>query len=81
MGQEVVYSKASELIELFGQIQVNAKQIDRVCNYYGEQIYEAEINSDGRVAKGNDSSQNKAKVIMPSSCEHLIKALTRLGRI
>lgn len=79
MGQEVVYSKASELIELFGQIQITAKQIDRVCNYYGEQIHEAEINSEGRVAKRNESSPNNAKIIMPSSYEHL-KALTRPGK-
>lgn len=38
MGQVAIYSKASELIELFGQVQVTAKQIDRVCSFYGEQL-------------------------------------------
>jgi hypothetical protein len=79
MGQEVVYSKASELIELFGRVQVTAKQIDRVCGYYGEQLHHAELNSDGRVARENESNTGKAKITIPSSYTHL-KSLTRPGK-
>jgi len=79
MGQEVVYSKASELIELFGQVQVTAKQIDRVCSFYGEELHKAELNSDGRVTTGNEAAKPPGKISIPSSYTHL-KSLTRPGK-
>lgn len=79
MGQEVVYSKASELIELFGQVQVTAKQIDRVCSYNGEELHEAELDSDGRIAGGNEANSKMSKISIPSSYTHL-KSLTRPGK-
>lgn len=78
MGQEVVYSKASELIELFGQVQVTAKQIDRVCSFYGEELHKAELNSDGRITRGNEAAK-PGKISIPSSYTHL-KSLTRPGK-
>lgn len=79
MGQEVVYSKASELIGLFGQVQVTAKQIDRVCNFYGEELHKAELDSDGRIARGNEAAEPRGKISMPPSYTHL-KLLARPGR-
>lgn len=78
MGQEVVYSKASELIALFGQVQVTAKQIDRVCSFYGEELHKAELNSDGRITRGNEVAK-PGKISIPSSYTHL-KSLTRPGK-
>lgn len=79
MGQEVVYSKASELIELFGQVLVTAKQIDRVCSFYGEELHKAELKSDGRITRGNEQAESLGKIAIPSSYTHL-KSLTRPGK-
>lgn len=78
-GQEMVFSKASEIIELFSQVQVTPKQIDRVCNFYGELLHKTELNSDGRVVKGNQPKQTRKSVTIPSSIDHL-KSLIRSGK-
>lgn len=74
-----MYSKASELIGLFGQVQVTAKQIDRVCNYYGDRLHQSELDNDGRAGKGNKPDTREARIAIPSSYDHL-KSLTRLGK-
>lgn len=79
MGQEVVYSKASELIALFGQVAVTAKQIDRVCSYYGEELHKTELNSDCSAVRKNEDSPAPGKISIPSSYCHL-KSLTRPGK-
>lgn len=38
MGQHSVYKQASDLFLRFLNLDINAMQIQRVCNYYGEQI-------------------------------------------
>lgn len=83
IGQEVVYSKASEIIGLFNTIEVTAKQVDRVCNFYGGLLHETELKQHEAplVGKAKKAAkiQDKPKVILPSSHEHL-RALSRPGR-
>ena len=38
LGQHSVYKEASQLIKQLLGLEVSGKQIQRVCNYYGEQI-------------------------------------------
>jgi len=38
MGQEMVFEDASQAIEKLTLVEVQAKQIERVCHYYGQQI-------------------------------------------
>jgi hypothetical protein len=37
-GQAMVYEEASTFIERYLMIEINGKQIERVCHYYGEEI-------------------------------------------
>lgn len=37
-GRELVFEAASEMIENMMLVEVNAKQIERVCHYYGEEL-------------------------------------------
>jgi hypothetical protein len=83
IGQEVVYSKASELIGLFNSIEVTSKQVDRVCNLYGRLLHEAELKQHqaplvGK-AKRAARPQDKPKFALEPSHEHL-RALSRPGR-
>ena len=83
IGQEVVYSKASELIGVFNSIDVTAKQVDRVCHFYGRLLHEAELRQHqvplaGR-AKKAAGAPVKPKVVLQPSHEHL-RALSRPGR-
>lgn len=38
MGQEEVYEQSSELLEKYLRVSVSAKQVERLCNSYGEEI-------------------------------------------
>lgn len=40
LGQQLVFEHASETLRRMWKIKVNAKQIERVCHHYGEQIEE-----------------------------------------
>lgn len=81
MGQEVVFSKASEFIELFNQVEITPKQIDRVCNFYGGLLHKTELSHAG--PKTEEVSKPTGKPSLPvtiaSSYEHL-KSLTRPGK-
>lgn len=89
IGQEVVYSKASEIIGLFNQIEVTPKQIDRVCNYYGgllhqSELHQAEPPTTERTKKLVTEAQTpkdkpSAKIKISSSYEHL-RSLSRPGK-
>lgn len=82
MGQEVVFSKASEFIELFNQIEITPKQIDRVCNFYGDLLHKSELNNAVPVYEQISSKQTDKKTLgvpITSSFEHL-KSLTRPGK-
>lgn len=83
VGQEVVYSKASEIIGLFNPIEITAKQVDRVCHFYGGQLHEAELKQHQAplVGKAKKAAvgQGKPKVVLAPSHEHL-QALSRPGR-
>lgn len=82
MGQEVVFSKASEFISLFNQVEVTPKQIDRVCNFYGGQLHKLELQNNGPPIK-KQKAKGKNKVLslasIPTAFEHL-KSLTRPGK-
>ena len=82
MGQEVVFSKASEFIALFNQVDVTSKQVDRVCNFYGEQLHKLELNGNSQpIQKERPQKNSKAPTLqpIPSAFEHL-KSLTRPGK-
>jgi hypothetical protein len=80
VGQEVVYSKASEMISTFNHIEVTAKQVDRVCNFYGGLLNEAELrqHQPPTVGKRENDGKSKPKISISSSYDHL-KALSRPG--
>ena len=40
MGQHLVFSSASEVLQTTIGVVIDAKQIERICHYYGEQIEE-----------------------------------------
>ena len=42
LGSKLVFEEASEELELLLNIDMNAKQIERVCHYYGELIEQIE---------------------------------------
>jgi len=84
IGQEVVFSKAGELIKLFTQIEVTPKQIDRVCNFYGGLLHRAELSqSEKPILKKTENAQPKESIrpalSIPSAYEHL-KSLSRPGK-
>lgn len=89
IGQEVVYSKASEIIGLFNQIEVTSKQIDRVCNFYGEllhhsELHQAETPTTRRTKKSSTEvetvkDKSKARIRISSSYDHL-SSLSRPGK-
>lgn len=82
MGQEVVFSKASEFIELFNQVEVTSKQVDRVCNYYGDLLHKLELSNSGSTSPKRPIKQNSKHQVpqsIPTAFEHL-KALTRPGK-
>jgi hypothetical protein len=78
MGQEVVFSKASEFIELFNQVEISPKQIDRVCNFYGGLLHKTEL-SNAAVPKSEEAEKTPLSITIPTSFEHL-KSLTRPGK-
>ncbi|MGH7240348.1 MAG: hypothetical protein ACREHG_09855, partial [Candidatus Saccharimonadales bacterium] len=89
VGQEVVYSKASELIATLNQVDVTAKQIDRVCNYYGGLLHQAELHqrqapTTGRsqktpaAAETEDKSKAEPGIKISTSFDHL-RSLSRPG--
>lgn len=43
LGQDVVYSRASEYLKMFRKIDIPAKQIARVCDYYGSILHQSEL--------------------------------------
>jgi hypothetical protein len=89
IGQEVVYSKGSEIIGLFNQIEVTAKQIDRVCNYYGGLLHQSELHQEEPPATERTKNllteaqiakdKLKVKIKISSSYEHL-RSLCRPGK-
>lgn len=79
IGQEVVYSKASEIIGLLNNIEVTAKQVDRVCSFYGGLLHEAELKQHQPPAIGKAKKADKAKITITPSYAHL-KALSRPGK-
>jgi hypothetical protein len=80
IGQEVVYSKASEIIGLFNHIDVTAKQIDRVCHFYGGLLNEAELKQHQAptIGRRKNNGKSKPKISISSSYDHL-QALSRPG--
>lgn len=54
LGQQLVFAEASATIERFLQIEVNAKQIERLCHYYGQQL---EILQQRDIANGGQSKE------------------------
>lgn len=82
MGQEVVFSKASEFITLFNQVEVSSKQVDRVCNFYGDLLHKSELSNTPHVSlKGHLQKNLKPPLKQPitTAFEHL-KSLTRPGK-
>lgn len=62
VGQQEVFEEAAETIEKLLKIETNAKQIERVCHYYGEQL---EV--DFPLHQGNDTTACRvAEVSEPS---------------
>ena len=46
VGQSVVFSEGSMLLEKLAGVSVNAKQIERVCHHYGEQLEEYSLDQE-----------------------------------
>jgi hypothetical protein len=40
-GQQAVFEEASQMLNFIGGIEMNAKQIERICHYHGQQIEDA----------------------------------------
>jgi hypothetical protein len=40
-GQQAVFEEASQMLLFIGGVELNAKQIERVCHYHGQQLEEA----------------------------------------
>lgn len=40
-GQQVVFEESSQMLSFIGGIEMNAKQIERICHYHGQQIEDA----------------------------------------
>jgi len=83
MGQEVVFLKASEFIELFNQVEISPKQIDRVCNFYGGLLHKTELSNAAAPKSdeviGKQAEKTPLSITIPTSFEHL-KSLTRPGK-
>lgn len=79
MGQEVVFSKASEFIYLFNQVEVTPKQIDRVCNFYGGLLHGTELINAVSNLNGEQPDKPLSDIAVPSSFDHL-KSLARPGK-
>lgn len=59
IGQQKVFEDASENILKLLMIEVNAKQIERVCHYYGEQIEQEQIKAiESGASEENPDKQN-----------------------
>ena len=43
MGQHMVFATASEVIQTLSGVELNAKQIERICHQYGQWIEEADL--------------------------------------
>ena len=43
MGQHLVFETASEVLETISGVEINAKQIERICHKYGQWIGEADL--------------------------------------
>lgn len=39
-GQQAVFEEASQMLQFIGGIEINAKQIERICHYHGQQLEE-----------------------------------------
>lgn len=52
-GQQAVFEEASQMLGFIGGIDINAKQIERICHYHGQQIEDA-IQED--IKTGNDKT-------------------------
>jgi hypothetical protein len=50
-GQRAVFEEASQMLNFIGGIDINAKQIERICHYHGQQLEDA-IQQD--IATGSD---------------------------
>jgi hypothetical protein len=73
-------SGVEKMIGLFDHIEVSAKQVDRVCHFYGGLLNEAELRQHQAptIGKRNYDGKNYPKITICSSCDHL-KALSRPG--
>lgn len=54
LGQQMVFAEASATIERLLQIEVNAKQIERLCHHYGQQL---EMIQQKAIADGGQSKE------------------------
>jgi hypothetical protein len=60
MGQHLVFEEASEVIKTLSGIELNAKQIERICHKYGQWIEEADlelISESGKQVYSKDQSE------------------------
>lgn len=45
VGQHLVFKDAEEVINTFTGVTINAKQIERVCHYYGHSLEQEQLNN------------------------------------
>lgn len=68
VGQEVVFETASELIEKLSGTAVNAKQIERVCHHYGQQLEQEQALQIESGDYGTVSTNETPHYIMADGC-------------